>query len=149
MFILSDISNRKIAYSRFALKVECLLLQTVHLCLLSYKSVSLLDKVLKSYSVFKWHGLQIYSTNCVYIGKRVILKLENTKHTFLFMSSIKFCSESAFLCWQFTEKLQQTGFSVVVLAWSFISLYKSHIDSRKLHFYYLLAKFEPAEANSN
>ena len=89
------------------------------------------------FSVFKWHGLEICSTNCVYIGNRVILKLENTKHTFLFMSSIRFCSESAFLCWQFTEKLQQILFSVVVPAWSFISLYKSHIDSRKLHFYYL------------
>ena len=52
---------------------------------------------------------------CDYIGNRVILKLENTKHTFLFISSVRFWSESSFLCCCFTEKLQQTLFQLLCL----------------------------------
>ena len=73
--------------------------------------------------------------SCHHIGDRVILKLENTKHTFLFMRSTRFWSEYAFLCCHFTEKLQRTlSFSCLACT----GLYFSQINSyrqQKIMFY--------------
>ena len=63
----------------------------------------------------KKYVLQMQPIYCDYIGNRMILKLENTKHTFLLMSSTKIWSESAFLCCHLQIRCNKLFFQLLCL----------------------------------
>ena len=107
------------------------------------------------WQVCKLHSLKIQAINYENLKNRVFVKLTVTKQTCLFISNLRFLSESASLGSHFRENLQQTHFSVVLPASGLISLQQSFIESNKqkvmMKYYFdvLPAKFEQATPDNS